>query len=125
MRHFLLACCALPCLAGTATAHAILMDSQPAAEATVAPGPTHVALRFNSRIDRARSRLELRPAAKSGDPALPPPARLPPIVPEPAAPDILATSLDFAPGAWVLRWQVLAVDGHITRGEVPFTVRTP
>jgi hypothetical protein len=26
------------------------------------------------------------------------------------------------PGAYVVRWQVLAIDGHITRGDVPFTV---
>jgi len=25
-------------------------------------------------------------------------------------------------GAWRLRWQVLSVDGHITRGDIPFTV---
>jgi methionine-rich copper-binding protein CopC len=25
-------------------------------------------------------------------------------------------------GAYVLRWQVLATDGHITRGKVPFRV---
>ncbi|WP_245326709.1 copper resistance protein CopC, partial [Bradyrhizobium sacchari] len=25
--------------------------------------------------------------------------------------------------AWHLRWQVLSVDGHITRGDIPFTVR--
>ena len=32
--------------------------------------------------------------------------------------DVLAT---LQPGAQVLRWQVLAVDGHITRGEIRFT----
>jgi hypothetical protein len=26
-------------------------------------------------------------------------------------------------GAYVLRWQVLATDGHITRGKVPFQVK--
>jgi len=26
------------------------------------------------------------------------------------------------PGTYRLRWQVLASDGHITRGEIPFTV---
>jgi hypothetical protein len=29
------------------------------------------------------------------------------------------------PGVYVLRWQVLAIDGHITRGDVPFTVMEP
>ena len=27
------------------------------------------------------------------------------------------------PGDYVLHWQVLATDGHITRGDVPFTVK--
>jgi methionine-rich copper-binding protein CopC len=26
------------------------------------------------------------------------------------------------PGAYTLKWQVLATDGHITRGSVPFIV---
>ncbi len=29
------------------------------------------------------------------------------------------------PGDCVLRWQVLAVDGHITRGDVPLSVKAP
>ena len=26
-------------------------------------------------------------------------------------------------GAYVLRWQVLAMDGHVTRGKVPFQIK--
>jgi copper resistance protein C len=38
-------------------------------------------------------------------------------------PDTLsATGHKLAKGAYVLRWQVLSSDGHITRGEVPFQV---
>jgi len=29
----------------------------------------------------------------------------------------------FAPGEYRLKWQVLSADGHITRGEHPFTVK--
>jgi methionine-rich copper-binding protein CopC len=36
---------------------------------------------------------------------------------------VLLARADLSPGAYSVRWQVLAVDGHITRGEVPFTVR--
>ncbi len=37
--------------------------------------------------------------------------------------DTLQTSAELTkPGAYVVRWQVLAIDGHITRGDVPFTV---
>jgi len=33
--------------------------------------------------------------------------------------------MGLAAGAYRLRWQVLASDGHITRGEIPFTVTSP
>ena len=98
---------------GRAAAHAILLDSEPAARATVPPGPTGIRLRFNSRIDHARSRLALRSGREE---------RL--LTLDPASPaDVMAASFVLAPGDCVLRWQVLAVDGHITRGEVPLTVR--
>jgi len=35
---------------------------------------------------------------------------------------LLAEAKGLAAGAYRLRWQVLASDGHITRGEIPFTV---
>ena len=40
-------------------------------------------------------------------------------------PDIIDAHLDLTPGAYIIRWQVLAVDGHITRGDVPLTVTAP
>ena len=100
-----------------ASAHAVLLESEPAPRAAVAPGPAGFALRFNGRIDRARSRLTLlRPdrteavlRIEDGGP-----------------PDVLrARAEGLRPGAHVLRWQVLAVDGHITRGDVRFTVAPP
>ena len=98
---------------GRASAHAILLDSEPAARATVPPGPTGIRLRFNSRIDHARSRLALRSGQAERVLTL-----------DPASPaDVMAATSDLAPGDCVLRWQVLAVDGHITRGEVPLTVQ--
>lgn len=114
MRRLLLAAIAA-CLAGPAWAHAILIGSDPAAGATVAPGPAKVVMRFNSRIDQARSRLELRGGAQ--------PVVLP--LTDAAGPDQLAAEATLAPGQWTLRWQVLAVDGHLTRGDVPFTVAPP
>ena len=98
---------------GRATAHAILLDSEPAARATVPPGPTGIRLRFNSRIDHARSRLALRSGGEERVLTL-----------DPASPaDVMTASSSLPPGDCVLRWQVLAVDGHITRGEVPLTVQ--
>jgi len=40
-------------------------------------------------------------------------------------PDVLSAAVDVTPGDYVVRWQVLAVDGHITRGDVPFTATGP
>ena len=98
-----------------ALAHAILMESAPAIGATIPPGPTHIALRYNSRIDQGRSRLELRTPGAS--PTL--------LHLEPSPDDTLVTNTPLTPGDYTVRWQVLAVDGHITRGDVPITVAPP
>ncbi len=94
-----------------ALAHAILLDGTPAAGQTIPSGTLHVALRFNSRIDAARSRITLLHDGAS---------RVLKIAAG-ATPDIVVSDIAIAPGAQVLRWQVLAVDGHITRGEIRFT----
>jgi methionine-rich copper-binding protein CopC len=101
---------------GAAFAHAIVEDSTPVAGATVPTGPLDLKFRYNSRIDRTRSRLiVVRPDhSRSTVPILPD-----------TAPDIIRGHLDLTPGDYVIRWQVLAVDGHITRGEVPFVVKGP
>jgi hypothetical protein len=40
--------------------------------------------------------------------------------------DILASQAQgLIPGEYRIRWQVLASDGHITRGEIPFKVTQP
>ena len=117
MRHlgFVFAAACLALAATPACSHAIIVGSDPLPGATVAPGPARVVLRFNSKIDQGRSRLELR-----GGP-------LPVVLPLAAAasPDEMAADADLQPGRWSLRWQVLAVDGHLTRGDVPFTVAPP
>jgi methionine-rich copper-binding protein CopC len=75
-----------------------------------------VLLRYNSRIDSYRSRLSVtRPDGSS---------TVLPIAPT-SADDQLETVVRLAPGGYVLHWQVLAIDGHITRGDVPFTVGGP
>jgi methionine-rich copper-binding protein CopC len=99
-----------------AHAHAILEDSQPPIGGSIPAGKVTLRLRYNSRIDRGRSRLTLtRPdhsqVVLSIDPDGPP--------------DIMTTQAQLSPGAYSVRWQVLAIDGHITRGDVPFTVTAP
>ena len=97
-------------------AHAILVDSTPAPNAHLQAGPLAIKFRYNSRIDTARSKLTL--TGPDGTEA-----RLP--IDSTATPALLSASATVAPGAYTLRWQVLAIDGHITRGTVPFTVDAP
>ncbi len=94
-------------------AHAILLDSTPEPGAHGNSGHVALRLRFNSRIDPVRSRLTLtRPdQVKSVLPLESGPT-----------PDVLQAAADLGPGVYSLRWQVLAADGHITRGDVGFTL---
>ena len=97
-----------------ASAHAILVKSEPATGANVTAGDVDMSFRYNSRIDRARSRLTLTGPDHSQS--------MLKIAPS-GPPDLLEASTKLTtPGAYVVRWQVLAIDGHITRGDVPFTV---
>lgn len=104
---------ALGLSAAPAWAHAILVQSTPAIEAKVAPGDVALRLRFNSRVDRGRSRLTLIRPDKSTE--------VLPISAE-GTDEFLLSHVALSPGAYTVRWQVLAIDGHITRGDVPFTV---
>ncbi len=96
-----------------AAAHAVLVASVPATGGSVAAGPLAVTLRYNSRIDRGRSKITLLGPDSTAE-------RLAVEADGPA--DQLAAAATLAPGAYTLRWQVLAIDGHITRGDVAFTV---
>jgi copper resistance protein C len=97
-----------------AFAHAVLVESSPAIGAQVQPGAIALRLRFNSRIDRTRSRLTLIHEDHST-------AVLP--IDRDGTDDLLLSNVTLGPGSYVVRWQVLALDGHITRGDVPITVR--
>jgi hypothetical protein len=99
---------------GSANAHAILLESTPALRASVAGPDVPVKLRFNVRIDASRSRLTL--VAPDGTSRTLDTGKQ-------DSPDTLSAEVkNLAPGDYRLRWQVLASDGHITRGEIPFTV---
>ncbi|WP_049974228.1 copper resistance CopC family protein [Azospirillum sp. B4] len=107
-----------PLLVPTAAeAHAIVIDSNPKVNDTLGVGGNVLKVHFNSRIDRARSKLTIIAADKTEVP-----------VTMQASPDDETltgqVTLPFA-GSFKLRWQVLAVDGHTTRGDIPFTVTQP
>jgi len=103
---------ALGALPRPAHAHAILVESDPKHEAQVPEGERVLTFRFNSRLDRARSRLTLIGADRK-------PTVLA-LLPGPD--DVLSARALLVRGAATVRWQVLAMDGHITRGDVPVTV---
>ena len=95
-------------------AHAILMESKPVANSIIKGSELPIWLRFNVRVDGSRSRLQLigpDGSAVSLEAA------------KQTAPNILESrATGLKSGAYKLRWQVLASDGHISHGEVDFTV---
>lgn len=95
-------------------AHALLMESTPRLNSTVKGPNVDINLRFNVRIDGGRSRVRLvRPDGTI----------LPLTLASQVKPDVLQTQAGgLEPGAYKLQWQVLASDGHMSRGEIPFTV---
>lgn len=94
-----------------------MLEASPVHDATLAAAPAEVRLRFNSRIEHGLTRLSLeedggRPVPlPAGTPAAPGPDRL--IVRLPPLP----------PGRYVLRFTVLAADGHLTSSALRFSVR--
>ena len=108
-----LAVLVLPLAGSEATAHAIIVEAQPAVDAVVRGSEVKVSLRFNSRIDPRRSRLTLLGGSA--------PRNLD-ITTGTSTDTLAATVTGLTPGSYRLRWQVLALDGHITRGDIPFQV---
>jgi len=99
---------------GLVQAHAVLKLSTPAANSSVAGPAVPITLQFNVRIDAARSKLQLlHPDATATDL---------PIQKQPSPDTLVTKASGLKPGAYRIRWQVLAPDGHITRGEIPFNV---
>jgi copper resistance protein C len=98
-----------------AWAHAVLVSAQPGDNSTVAGPDVAVLLKYNSRIDMEHSTLvllspggKLEKIAIAGQPT----------------PGLLSASLTgLVKGAYELRWQVLAIDGHVTRGKLLFQIK--
>jgi hypothetical protein len=98
-----------------AFAHAVLFEAIPAPNAIVSGHSVAIRLRFNVRVDAGRSRLAL----------VNPDGSLHSIQVKPQQPaDVVAADVfDLGPGHYDLKWQVLASDGHITQGDIPFAVK--
>ena len=96
-------------------AHAVLVDSTPKAGGVVKGPDVVVSLRFNVRIDGTRSRCTLV-APDGNNKTL--------VLDQQSKPDILTSkAAGLVSGKYKLQWQVLAADGHISRGELTFTVQ--
>ena len=106
--------CAALVLPRVALAHAMLVSSTPAANATVHAGDTAIELRFNSRVEGARSMVMLVKPDGSTDKLT---------LDKQHGATMLDAHATLQAGKYAIRWQALAPDGHITRGEIPFTVQ--
>lgn len=96
-----------------AFAHAVLISSYPKINGTVHGPAINIVMKYNSRVDGTRSSLSL---------VMPGGAVQPLTLLKQGSPNELDTHANLTPGKYTLRWTALATDGHITRGEVPFTV---
>ena len=100
---------------GVAWAHAVLVQSTPAINATVDGGDIAVTMKFSSRVDGKRSTLLLSTSDGQSKPLA---------IDEQGASDTLNAHVTrLGPGKYAIHWQVLATDGHVTRGEIPFRVK--
>lgn len=97
-----------------ALAHAVLVDSTPKVNETVHGSTLRVDLKFNSRVDGARSTVQLA----TGDGAV----RTLELSSQSSPNEIVTHAEGLAKGSYTLRWQALSSDGHITRGQIPFQV---
>jgi copper resistance protein C len=103
---------------GQIAAHALVVESEPASGAKLTEPPPRVYLRFNSKLEKRLSHVTLSPAKGR-------PVALPIAVNGEKLDRILLPLAPLAPGSYVVRYKVLAVDGHITEGSLPFTVLEP
>jgi len=98
-----------------ALAHAVLVESTPTINATVEGPDVAVSMKFSLRVDGTRSTLLLSTSDGKSQPLA---------IERQGAPDTLTThATKLGPGKYAIHWQVLATDGHVTRGEIPFRVK--
>ena len=118
--HFALAAVAASSallLAGTASAHAHLVNSTPAANATVA-APKTISLTFNEKLTPAFSKFEL---------VMPTMSNMAVSVKTSVSKDGLTITgtpqASLMPGVYKITWHAASSDGHKMDGAVDFTVK--
>ena len=95
-------------------AHAMLVHSSPADHSVVHSGHVDIVLDYDSRIETSRSTVKLTDAGGTPLPLQ--------IEHSGKASELNAVAHGLPNGKYQIDWQVLASDGHITRGDVAFTV---
>ncbi len=96
-------------------AHSLLLESSPAAGATLDEAPPQISLRFNNRIEKQLSTIRVLDARGAARPVAVLPA-------DGAADRLIGTLPALTPGPWRVEWQVLSTDGHIVSGGFSFNV---
>lgn len=97
--------------------HAVVVESTPKVN-DIVKGPTlQIKMRFNARVDGKRSKLTIVDQDGVSRPV--------PLGQQVSPDSLLASVSDLHPGRYQLHWQVLASDGHITQGDIPFSVVNP
>jgi methionine-rich copper-binding protein CopC len=112
-RRWLLAAGLTLAVAGPAAAHSLLLESAPAAGATLTAAPRELTLRFNNRIEKSLSRIRLlddQGAARS----------LAITLDDGTADRLTAAVPSLPPGRWRVEWQVLSMEGHVVTGRFEF-----
>ena len=110
----LLSLLAICCTTQPIAAHAVLLESTPTRNSISAGPDIAIRLRFNVRIDAERSSIML--IRKDGSSAKLQTSK------QSEANLLVANGVGLLAGEYRIRWQVLASDGHLTSGEIPFSV---
>ena len=115
-KPFLLAALAVALVPAAAFAHARVVSSSPAANAAIAP-PKQISVTFSEALVPAFSKLEVTMAGM-----------------DMKVPLKIAVSTDrktmtgtpqgaFSKGSYVINWSAASVDGHKSKGSIPFKIK--
>ncbi len=96
--------------------HAIVLESSVAHDEQLDRAPEEIILRFNGRIEHTLTRATLERRDRTGPI---------PLESTSAGPDRIKIHLPpLGKGSYILRYRVLAADGHITEGTLRFHIGT-
>jgi copper resistance protein C len=98
----------------TVTAHSLLLEASPAADALLSGPPTEIALRFNNRVEKRLCTILLVDARGE---SLRAEVRI-----DGPADRLNAPAPALGPGTWRLEWRVLSTDGHVVTGRYSFRI---